>query len=150
MKFKLLSNHTGHIVSRQPELVNGKLSLSFEKAPQDSTAIFQLTDGTSYYRELNNGACSIEANKITGEIAVSVTIMNGEAISPVWICEGLKVDRLASGEYLALPNDMNLPLEVIKLKQENEDIRSFCKQLDEQISSLRITLEKIMEGHDFT
>ncbi len=149
MIFKLFGNKTGVIINRQPEVVDEVLAFYFEHAPHKATAIFQVKDGASYYRELENGACSISPDKLTGEVAVSVTILNGEAAPPLWSCEELKVDRLESGEFLVMPNDMNLPLEFIKLKQENEDIRAVLKRLEDQIFTLQSTLEKIMEGYDF-
>ena len=56
--------------------------------------------------------------------------------------------HIPSGEVIICPNDSNLPLEFVKLKIENEELRADNKKLHERLDELDARLTKIMEGYD--
>ena len=45
---------------------------------------------------------------------------------------------------------MNLPQTVVELRLENQEIRASYNRLEALYAELKETLEKIMEGYDFT
>lgn len=150
MEYKLLDNGTGVILTRQPEIAEGELFIAFADAPAESTAIFEVKGGNSYYRMLSDGLCRLPASKLIGEVKVTVALLNGETPPRKWICEEFKASIQKNGATLIAPNDMNLPQTVVELRLENQEIRQSYKKLEEQYAELKDTLEKIMEGYDLT
>ena len=150
IEYKLLDNHKGVILTRQPHIAADELSFSFEGAPSDATAIFEIQNGDCYYRSLSNGRCSLPLSNVSGEVKVTVALLNGETPPRRWLCEEFKADKQRNGGTLIAPNDMNLPQTVVALQLENQEIRQLFTNLKEQYDKLNAKLEKIMEGYDFT
>ncbi|MCD8309494.1 MAG: hypothetical protein LUD19_06540 [Clostridia bacterium] len=148
MEYKILDK-SGVIISRQPETVTGELSITFTNAPDNATAVFKTSSGT-LYRPLQDNACTIPFRTLTGEIEVTVTVLNGKAKPPVYKCEGLKAQTLKSGEVLVLPNDMDLPSKVTDILIDMQDIRAELKDLSDKYSELGEKLDGILEGYDIT
>lgn len=150
MEYKLLDIGVGVILTRQPEILSGEISVSFVNAPEGATAIFEEKAGDSFYRELSSdGTCSLPPS-ISGEVRVSVAVFSGVARPKRWICEEFKVCKEQNGCILVAPNDMNLPQTVVELRLENEAIREELKNTNEKYNKLYEALEKIMEGYDLT
>jgi len=150
MEYRLLDNGVGVILTRQPKIAEGELLVSFAGAPADSTAIFETESGDCYYRKLSDGACSLPVSKIFGEVKVTVALLNGKTPTRRWLCEEIKAENQNSGCALIAPNDMNLPQTVVELRLENQEIRQTQEELKKLCKELKDTLEKIMEGYDFT
>ncbi len=148
MKYKLLSNGTGVLITRQPEVVSDSLYIiSFQNAEEGSTAIITCQD-ESYYLPIVNGKCSIDRKKLSGEMKVSVALFNESVHAPKWICEELKTEKLGDGTVLVCPNDMNLPAVVIRLLEEFDNLLSKFSQLSKKCDNLAIRLNSIMESYD--
>jgi hypothetical protein len=151
IEYKLLDNQKGVILTRQPLIAEDELYFSFEGAlHDDATAIFEIKNGDCYYRSLSNGRCSLSLSNICGEVKVTVALLNGETPPRRWLCEEFKADKQRNGGTLISPNDMNLPQTVVALQLENQEIRQSFTKMEKQYDELRTTLEKIMEGYDFT
>ena len=127
-----------------------ELYINFANAPANATAIFETMAGDSYYRLLSDGLCSLPVQKIVGEVKVTVALLNGETPPRRWLCEEFKVSIQRNGGALVAPNDMNLPQTVVELRLENQEIRASYNRLEALYAELKETLEKIMEGYDFT
>ena len=76
MEYKLLCSNIGIITTREPELISGTLFVSFEGAPDGSTAIFEREDGESAYRLLSDGLCAVESDWLRGSIKVTVALLS--------------------------------------------------------------------------
>ncbi len=150
LTYKLLDNNGGVILSRQPEVVEKELTVHFDGAPENATAVFETESGDSYYRILMDGECSLPIERISGSVKVTVLILDDPTGKLRWYCEGLKADKLQSGETLITPDDMNLPDAVAALRLENQEIRKTCKDLEERFTSFEEQLERIMEGYSVT
>lgn len=150
MEYKLLDNGTGVILTRQPEIVDDELYIGFAEAPADATAIFEVKGGDSYYRALSDGLCKLPASKLSGEVTVTVALMNGETPLRRWACEEFKAVKQRNGGTLIAPNDMNLPLVVVGLRLEHQELSRKNAELEAKIGELEEMLAKIMEGYDFT
>ena len=146
--YKLLDNDTGIILTRTPETLKDKLIVRFEGAKKNEVAAFAFADGTELYRELKDGECSIPLSKNEGEMKVAVTILDGTAKPRTWSCEQIKFKKLACGEILVSPNDMNLPQTVAELKLENEELRISFAALEKKFKALEERFNNMMEGYD--
>ena len=148
--YKLLDNNVGVILSRQPELVEKELVVQFDGAPENATAVFETESGDDYYRMLVGGECSLPIERIKGSVKVMVLILDDPSGKNRWHCEGLKADKLQSGETLISPDDMHLPDTVTALRLENQEIRKAYKDLEDRFVRLEERLERIMQGYSVT
>ncbi len=149
IEYKLLNNGKGVILTRQPILVRGSLTIEFKGAPIGSTAIFALFDGTSCYRTIaEDGTCSIPVSSLEGEARVTVAQLD-ESADATWRCEGLKVQPCANGMLVA-PNDGDLPQRVVDIAVELHEVRAYVNLLDGRLSALADKLSNMMEGYDLT
>lgn len=149
MEIKLLNNKKGFILTRQPEVVEDKLYITFTNAPKNATAIFENAND-SLYRLLQDNCCEIPENFLIGEIKITVAILNGEINSPKWECEGIKASKTKDGNILIAPNDMNLPEKMVEIQLEMQEIQNNLSILSKNYSELETKLTKLLEGYDIT
>ena len=150
MQYKIFENGTGVILTRQPDLEQNDLFVEFVDAPLGATAIFETKNGDSFYRVLEDGVCSFPVSRLSGEVKVTLAILDGKTPPHRWICEEFKVSNLKNGGTLIAPNDMNLPQRFVELKLENEVIRKANERLEKRLSDLENQFEKLLEGYDLT
>lgn len=150
LKYRLLDNSVGVIITRQPIIIKDKLSVSFLDAPPNATAIFENEHGATFYRELIDKNCSIDLSKIIGRVRVTVAILNDLKTCLRWACEDFVLSNLENGEVLVCPNDMDLPQKVTTLMIENAEIRRANMLLNEKLRELDAKFARIMEGYDLT
>ena len=149
MEYKLLDNGKGLILTRQPEIVQRHLFITFSGAPKNATAIFEKVDGDSLYRQLQDDTCGLPAHFLDGNIKVSVTVLDGNSNAPKWRCEEIKASKQQGG-VLACPNDMNIPMQMVEIQLEQQKIKGEIEKLAENYSELNKKLEKLLEGYDIT
>lgn len=148
MQYKLLNNGTGVILSRQPFIAEGAVTLCFENAPDNATAIVKMASGAICYRPTS--ACSIPASALEGVSEVTVVMLGQNAPDyRKWICEGLQGKKCAAGMLIA-PDDMDLPATVVALAQELHDVREEQQILHGKYDALEKRLASMMEGYDLT
>ena len=147
MRYKLLNNGAGVIVSRCAEVIRSDIEIAFEGVPDGATAVFTVA-GMSYYREINNGTCRLEFNLIGGEIGLIVAVMDGKVGSPRFTCEGILANKLADGSVLVVPSDGDLPGVVSRLCIENHNLREKNDELEKRIGELEKNFTKLFEGYD--
>lgn len=152
LKYKLLTNGSGVLVSRQPGTVKKTIEFSFSDLGKVTTAIFETvknSETSTYYRELSDGKCSLDISDISGTVKVVAAHLGG-ARTTRYICEELQLTKLSSGEILVAPNDMNLPGTVTQIRIELDEIRKGVSDILKKYEELEDSLEKIMEGYDVT
>lgn len=147
MTYALFDNTTGAVIDRTPTIVEGKISFQFNRAPANATAFIKAENGDTFYRDLNeDGTCEIPAR----EGVLKVYVKTFGTSFRTWKCEELAVSRVDSDRYLLSPNDTNLPVEFVRLKQENQEIREKQKELEKQIAETNVRIDKMLEGWDIT
>lgn len=146
-EYRVLNNGTAVLLTRQPSLENGEICVTFTGAPSDATAIFEF-NGNSIYRLLDEGTCTIPADKLKGPVVVTLAVLDGSSRPEKWICEELMADPWEDGLVLIGPNDAKLPQRFMELKLENEEIRILNENLEERIKALEDKLESLYEGYD--
>lgn len=152
LKYKLLTNGTGVLVSRQPTTVEKTIDFSFSDAENITTAIFSIeknSERLSYYRELSGGKCSLDVSDVSGVIKV-VAAQLGGAKTVRYVCEEIQLTKLPCGGILVAPNDMNLPGSVTQIRIELDEIRKSVSDILKKYEDLEDRLERIMEGYDVT
>ncbi len=149
MEYKLLDNGKGFILTRQPEIVQRHLFITFSGAPENATAIFEKADGDSLYRQLQDNTCGLPAHFLDGNIKVSVTVLDGSKNAPQWRCEEIKALKQTNG-VLVCPNDMNIPAQMVEIQLEQQTIKEELVKLTDNYSELNKKLEKLLEGYDIT
>lgn len=147
MEYRLLDNGTGIILTRKPEIVSGVLYILFVDAPDGATAIIT-TNGSTLYRRLEGGMCSIPA--ASGVVTVGIAELDGSAKPRRWICEEMNAVTLQNGQVLYAPNDENLSETVAQLRMENQKIRDDLSSLDKRLQAFQEKFQKMMEGYDIT
>lgn len=141
MRYKLLKNGEGVILSRQPDVVMDELAILFEDAPCGATAIFENEAGESYYRELLDGTCTIPL--LPGVTTVSVTTFEGDGTR--FLCESIVARLLRGGEMLVAPDDMNLPNVVAELRIQNQILSESVEKLSDLPKKVERLLSRIRE-----
>ena len=147
MTYALFDNMTGAVVDRTPVVIEEKIALQFNGAPKKATAFIKADNGDTFYRDLNeDGTCEIPVR----EGVLRVYVKTFGTSFRTWKCEELAVSRVDSDRYLLSPNDTNLPVEFVRLKQENQEIREKQKELEKQIAETNVRIDKMLEGWDIT
>lgn len=150
MRYKLLDNERGVILTRTPESCADVLIFEFEDVPEGATAIFE-QEKVKYFRELTEGSCKLPLRRLgDGTVNLTVAVLDGSADPTRWLCEAFRLRRLESGESLAFPDDGDLPAEVARLRVENSKMRRDIAELSKKYEDLSDKLERIMEGYDLT
>lgn len=148
MEYKLLGNGTGIILTRQPEIVNDELIITFSGSPSGATAIVEI-NGDSHYCLLHDATCAIPCAKLNGAVKITVALLDGSAKPKKWLCEGIKASKTAAGVLIA-PDDMDLPATVAGLRLENDALRQYVAALENKINTLYGKFERLTEGYDIT
>ena len=136
------------IITRNPEVVEDELIISFSGAPPGATAIFENSNGNSIYRLLSDDACSIPADFLVGEIKVTVTILNGKVDAEKITCEPICAER-KNGVILVYPNWLDLPMQIIEIYGEIQGVKDGMSELLGKYDSLDKKVEKLLDGYDF-
>lgn len=144
MTFKLLGNDTGVIITRDPEIVSGDVTLSFEGALAGSTAIIS-TEKRTHFIPIENGSCSIHAEHLDGNIAIAVAARRFPKRSH---CEGIKALQLGDGRVLISPADADLQRIIVNLRIEIDAIRTAQNTLKKNYEEISARLEEYMSGHN--
>ena len=149
MEYKLLKNNRGVILTRQPELINDELIITFTGAPNKATAIFDNGDSGSIYRLLKDSSCAVPAAFLTGETRVTVALLDGAADAPKWACEGIKGTKTKDGIFVC-PDDMDVPSKIADVLIAQDEITDKISELMKMYSGLESKLNKLLEGYDIT
>lgn len=145
---RLRKNGVGFILTRQPEFVGKELIITFSGAPPDATAIFENSNGNSIYRLLVDKTCSVPTDFLVGEIKVTVTRLNGKADVEKCTCEPICVER-KNGMVLVYPNWLDLPMQIIELYGELQEVKDNMSEIIVKHDSLDKKVEKLLDGYDF-
>lgn len=148
MEYKLLCNGTGIILTRQPEIVNDELIITFSGSPSGATAIVEINSDAHYFL-LRCATCAIPCEKLNGTVKITVAVLDGSAKPKKWLCESIKASKTAAGVLVA-PDDMDLPTTVAGLRLENDALRKYVAALEAKINTLSGKFEKLTEGYDIT
>lgn len=155
MKYRLLDNNTGVILTRSAEIatppvcVGDGCFISFEGAPDGAVAVFTWK-GYTFYRDLASGKCAFPQAIDGGDVDVTVALIATDGNTRRWECEGLIARRTADGNIIIAPNDANLPGEIARLRIENDQLRDEQARLNERLLELDKKLTRIMEGYNIT
>ena len=152
MRYKLLDNERGVIVTRSPEFLIDVLECEFEDVPKGATAIFEYEKGSvKYFREIEGETCELPLRRLeSGKLTVTVAVLDGSSDPERWLCEELMLHKLEDGSFMILPNDGDLPSEVALLKTEVSNLRKKFADLEKKYDKLSDRLEQIMEGYNLT
>ncbi len=149
MEYRLLdTTKRGFMLTRKPEIVEGELVISFSAAPPSATAIFENGNGNSLYRLIEDGACSVPADFLTGTVKLTVTALNGRNSAPKFVCEEIFTER-KNGVLIVCPNGLDIPLQIIEIFSQMQDIREEMSALNERQDELGKKLDKLLDGYDF-
>ena len=148
MEYKLLCSNIGIITTREPELISGTLFVSFEGAPDGSTAIFEREDGESAYRLLSDGLCAVESDWLRGSIKVTVALLIGSMEAERWPCEGFFAKQQGGGKVLIYPDDMDVREKIVRLQEGYSSTKREMGKLTEKIEELETRIDKLLEGYD--
>ena len=149
IRFRLMDNGTGIILTRQPFLSEEAVFVVFSGAPQGSVAVFDTERGAQFYRTLGkDGGCNIDPQKIIGSTRVSVIAKQGHPESKGWTCERLRISLEKDRLCLICPDDMNASLEIAILRLENGTIRKKIEETNKKLELLEMRVTQLMEGYD--
>ena len=155
MEYKLLDSKKGFILTREPEIIDKNLYITFTGAPENATVIFESKiKGDTLYRELQDGMCCVPARFLgpilEDVIKVTVVVLDGKS-NEKWQCEEIKTGKnISNNTIIVKPNDMNIPLQIVEVLLEQQKIKDDMKQLTDNFSELNQKLDKLLEGYDIT
>lgn len=150
MKYRLLGNRTGVILTRSPELHNKKdFYVEFMNAPEGAVAVFEC-GGKTFYREIQNGRCAVLIGVMSGDVEVTVFLHNDRSPITRWKCEDFHVNHISDVSIMVAPSDADLQAEVVRIRVENDQLRDEQARLNERLLELDKKLTRIMEGYNIT
>jgi hypothetical protein len=155
MEYKLLDSKKGFILTREPEIIDKNLYITFTGAPENATVIFESKiKGDTLYRELQDGMCCVPARFLCpileDVIKVTVVVLDGKS-NEKWQCEEIKTGKnISNNTIIVKPNDMNIPLLIVEVLLEQQKMKDDMKQHTDNFSELNQKLDKLLEGYDIT
>lgn len=150
MEYKILKNYkSGILLTRQCEVVQEELIITFADAPENATAIFD-NGNDSLYRLLQNNTCKIPVSFLSGSVSVSVAVLDGKTSSPAYVCEKIKATKICDNKVAVSPDDGNLPEKICKMQVDMQEIVDRLSELTAKQTELEAKIEKIIEGYDVT
>ena len=149
MKYKLLGNKKGIILTRNPEIIENELEVSFVDAPVGCIAIFENSEGDLDYRELEDKVCLLSSNFLNGVIRVTLAVFDDTSHPTKWMCEEIVAQKLKDGSTLIMPNDMNMPQKFVEVQLELEKITEYISKLEKRIKMMEDKFEAVFEGHNY-
>lgn len=146
MKIVLLDNYSAVIIDRSAHVVGEEVVFEFEgvEIPSGSSLVAMCGDGISHYREIVNGRCTLPTEHLHGVVPIYIKVFGKTVLT--WKCEALKCQRTQRGEVMISPNDSDIPAEFVKMKLENQEIRTRVKELEDYIRSLEKKFDDMMRG----
>lgn len=151
--YKVLDKYKkGVIINRAVEVVQDNLTLQFLNARPDMTAIISNKQSdASIYRKLDRLQCvTVPKDFLSGDMRVSLTIMDRKKVHPFIACEELHVQSDSNGYLFVSPNDDNLPEIMAQIQISLQECYTYCQKLEAQYLALNAKLEKTLEGYDIT
>lgn len=148
MRYKLLNNNIGIIISRKPETFLDNVIIEFVEAPESATAILTNQYGEKSYLKLQEGKCTFARKYFQGSIKVALAVLNGSVHAPKWTCEGFYIEPLDNGMALVYPDDADIQGEIGKLQEAVSTIETAIGELTLKINELEKRLDKMLEGYD--
>lgn len=148
MRYKLLNNNIGIIISRKPETFLDNVIIEFVEAPESATAILTNQYGEKSYLKLQEGKCTFARKYFQGSIKVALAVLNGSVHAPKWTCEGFYIEPLDNGMALVYPDDADIQGKIVKLQEAVSTIETAIGELTLKINELEKRLDKMLEGYD--
>lgn len=148
MVYKLLDNNTAILTTRQPKIAHKELNFEFLCAPEDATAVIDIS-GNLIYRNLKKGKITIPSSKLRGNIKMTIAILNGTVTPKSWTCDALKADLLQVQIVRINKYASILQQTIVDLRLENEDFRKENREINKKLASLEKKLDNLMNGHNF-
>lgn len=149
MKYKLLGNKKGIILTRNPKLIERELTVSFVDAPANATAIFENAEGDSYYQKIVDKVCVVPSAILKGVIKSMVVVFDDTPCPAKWVCEELVAQKLKDGSALIMPNDMNMPQKFVEIQLEQQKMAERISRLEDRLKTLEDKFEDVFEGHNY-
>lgn len=147
IKYRIFDSGRGFIVTRRPVVQSESVRLRFEGLPDGTTVMIERGDGMTIYKK-PVGYCVDVALKGEETYKVTASLFDTSARPERWACEGIRTENLQDGTVLVMPDDNDLPDEVIRLREDNEDLRRELNELKNKTDEMKDMIERIMEGHD--
>ena len=145
MKYRLLNNKKGALLTIGPEKATERLPFEFEGAEGEQMLVLN-TGHRVIYRDIIDGACAVETTLLMdGEALVSV--MSSQSPSEKIACDSLYV--VSTKEcVIVMRNDSEREKIVKELRIENDELRRRLSKNEEEIKRLSQRLEEIYDGYD--
>ncbi len=145
MKYRLLNNKKGVLLTRAPEEIGEHLRLTFEGPDEKMQAVINTGDRV-IYRDLHGGECEIHRDLIE-EGRMLLSVRERETSSTPVVCDRLFIIR--TGDVLIVMGD-ELEREAIiaGLRIENDELNTRLADAEEKIKQLTERLEEIYDGYE--
>ena len=141
IKYKLFRNQKGLIIERAPKKIKSDVTVSFSGG-DGLTAIFKDSDGNSIYRNIVDEKCIIPFSFLKGTVSVIVTDLNN-SMKVKYKCERLICQKETDFVWV-MPEEMNLPIEIIEAQNQIEELKSELKKALSEIAFLK----EAYQGYD--
>ena len=145
MLYKLCNNGKAVLVTREPRFIDETLTVEFDGADDGHTAIFTVGE-KKYYRPVKNGACALEAEKITGG-AIKLTVIKDSETRPTYICDELWAVR-REGEVCVSGNFLEYDALLSEQRCEIDELRADNALFKKELLQFREEFDHIYKGYE--
>lgn len=142
VKYKLFKNKRGIISDRKPKKFDKDVTFCFDGAGENLTLILKNEEGETLYRSIIGGTSLIPIKFLNGNITVIVADLNN-SMSVKYKCDGLICQKDAERVWI-MPEEMDLPLEIIEAQNEIEKLKCELKKACDEIAFLK----EAYQGYD--
>ena len=145
MKYRVLNNGRGVLLSEEPQKITEALKLEFDG---DTIGVFAVlnTGERVIYREVRDGSCVIERGLLE-EGALKLSLTKQGELSLEVRCDALQVVKTSECDVV-FPDVTDGALLARELRIENDEIRDAIGKADERIGELERKFAEVYEGYD--
>ena len=143
MLYRLCSNGSGVLVTREMQFIEGLLLLDFDSIIDGYTAIIQ-NGKNVYYRPIREGRCDIEEGKLVGGVA-KISVIKDDEVNPTWILDELYVSR--SGNCVVVSgNTLEIDRLLAEQRVEMDELRIQMQEFLKELQQFRSDFDEVYAG----
>ena len=140
MLYKICNNGRAVLVTREPRFIENALTVEFDGADEEFTAIFGI-GREHYYRSIKSGRCELEVKKIKNGV-ITLTVVKDSETKLTYVCDEMyavvnEEETCVSGNFLEYDKLLaEQRCEIDELREDNVLFKSQLLQFREEFDAI--------------